>query len=153
MSFRSALNSPSISSGSVGVVYQAVTSGTIALDVLDPTTISTIIVPAGVYSINLCANFEITDATYVASGQMLLGSSIPSGSTPTDFLINTFAITSVTAPEVITHQASSSSTLVLSVQTKLYLQLNFNYANGTGINSIVPSGIDVPYSIQAVKLA
>jgi hypothetical protein len=153
MSYRSALSNPSITSGSVGTTYSVAATAAVPLASLTTLTIASIVVPAGVYSVNMCVNINLTAGTYIASGQIILGSSASSGSVSTASLYQDVGIVSYTAPTGIDIERISTITIVLTEATKLYLNLVYNFAAGGSITSEIPNATAIPFSLQAIKLA
>jgi len=155
MSYRSSLSIPETSSGAVGTVYSAVVSTVavaIGTGVVSP--IASIVVPAGVYSVDCLVNITIDNATTVSSAYTYILSAPAGSGAFTTYVTSVDIATAVafttTALEI--RQIGISKTITLTAPTILYGAVGFNFTGG-GISSDQPINTTVPYTIQAIKLA
>jgi len=152
MSYRSSLSIPDTSSGNVGATFSAVV-GTLVLATGVSTVLTSIVVPAGTYSVNMCVNLFIANTTNVTSGFIFLGSAPAGSAAPATSIYSIDIIEGgIVATANISRQLSPSFTVTLTQPTILYLEVGVNFSVA-GISSVVPTNVTVPYSIKAIKLA
>jgi hypothetical protein len=114
--------------------------------------LTSIVVPAGTYSVDCLVNVIIENATTVSSAYIYILSA-PAGSgafTTYETSADASVAFTTTAQEI--RQVSISKTITLTAPTILYGAVGFNFTGG-GITSDQPINATVPYTIQAVKLA
>jgi len=151
MSFRSALTNASPTSGNVGAVISdvATTSTTLTTNVYS--TIGSVTLPAGTWSINTCLKNIYgynTDVTY---------SSVKISSSTEVFLSTKDNTNVITASFNFINQLSNSVTITLTESTTINCQFGAEF--GGTLLSVPPtynelvSPLNFPYTIQATKLA
>ena len=152
MSYKSAIASPKVSSGSVGSVFPLVQPAisTIALTSGVNSTLASVSVPAGVYSVNMCVNLAIANTAVLTSSFLTLGITPVGGSI--SYVHASNAVSPFTATADVSRQVAPSATIVVSSDSVVSLIL---YASFTiaGVSSIAPVTLTNAFQLQLIKIA